>query len=307
MSSVAKERLESLSKRFQSDRLHHGLLFRGDNLLFLEKSARQLYGEILNIGEETTEHPDLFHLRPTGKARIITVEKTRALMTDLYRSGHQGNKKVAIIHEADRMRKEAANAFLKTLEEPPSGTFLFLLTTRPYSMLPTIRSRTLLVRLDESSSEKENQELVNWIENYTNWIELLLDRQKLKQDRVSPVFMAYGLVESLTALIKSTADEITKEALSNLTKELEDKEKDAYESGLRRGVRSHMLKEISDNTRTFITQNEGTGANLDRNGQKLARVISKLERMTGLLEVNLKEDSALEDFFLSSLRIWSAK
>ena len=174
-------------------------------------------------------------------------------------------------------------------------------------MLPTIRSRTLLVRLEESSSEKENQELVNWLDNYTNWIELLLDRQKLRQDRVSPVFMAYGLVESLTALIKSAADEITKEALSNLTKELEDKEKDAYESGLRRGVRSHMLKEISDNTRTFITQNERTSADLDRNGQKLARVISKLEKMTGLLEVNLKEDSALEDFFLSSLRIWSAK
>jgi hypothetical protein len=68
-----------------------------------------------------------------------------------------------------------------------------------------------------------------------------------------------------------------------------------------------MLKEISDNTRTFITQNERTAANLDRNGQKLARVISKLEKMSGLLEVNLKEDSALEDFFLSSLRIWSAK
>jgi len=115
VSSVAQERLESLSQRFQTDRLHHGLLFRGDNLLFLEKSAKQLYGEILKIGEETTDHPDLFHLRPTGKARIITVEKTRALMTDLYRTGHQGNKKVAIIHEADRMRKEAANSFLKTL------------------------------------------------------------------------------------------------------------------------------------------------------------------------------------------------
>ena len=51
--------------------------------------------------------------------------------------------------------------------------------------------------------------------------------------------MAYGLVESLTALIKSTADEITKEALSNLTKELEDKEKDAYESGLAWGPFTH--------------------------------------------------------------------
>ena len=205
------------------------------------------------------------------------------------------------------MRKEAANAFLKTLEEPPPGTFLFLLTTRPYSILPTIRSRTLLVRLEEPSSQTENLEMQNWLENYTDWIELLLNREKLKQDRVSPVFMAYGLVESLTTLIKSTADEITKEALTSRTKELEDKEKDAYESGLRRGVRSHMLKEISDKTRTFITQNEKIFGSIDLNGQKLARVIRKLESMSGLLEVNLKEDSALEDFFLSSLRIWSAK
>ena len=68
-----------------------------------------------------------------------------------------------------------------------------------------------------------------------------------------------------------------------------------------------MLKEISDKTRTFITQNEKIFGSIDLNGQKLARVIRKLESMSGLLEVNLKEDSALEDFFLSSLRIWSAK
>ena len=64
--------------------------------------------------------------------------------------------------------------------------------------------------------------------------------------------MAYGLVESLTALIKSTADEITKEALSNLTKELEDKEKDAYESDYD-GVRHTCLRKYRI-TLTFITQ-----------------------------------------------------
>lgn len=307
MSSVAQERLASLSKRFHSDRLHHGLLFRGDNLLFLEKAARELCQEILNIDEGISEHPDLFHLRPTGKARIITVEKTRELLVDLYRSGHQGSKKVAIIYEADRMRKEAANAFLKTLEEPPPGTYLFLLTTRAYSILPTIRSRTLLVRLEEESQDKENDEMQQWMERYRNWIELILDRQKLKQDRVSPIFMAYGLLEGLCGLIKEASDNSAKLALENLSQELDDKEKDAFESGLRRGIRSKMLKKISEDTRNLITKNHENSENLNRNGLKLAKVIKKLERITGLLEVNLKEDSALEDFFLSSLRIWSAK
>ena len=307
MSSVAQERLASLTKRFHSDRLHHGLLFRGDNLLFLEQAAKKLCREILKIDEGASSHPDLFHLRPTGKARIITVEKTRNLLNDLYRTGHQGSKKVAIIYEVDRMRKEAANAFLKTLEEPPRGTYLVLLTTRPYSILPTIRSRTLLVRLEEPSIENDTEEMSNWMESYRDWVELLLDRQKLKQDRVAPVFMAYGLVEGLAGLIKKAADNSAKEALSNLSQELDEKEKDAYESGLRRGIRSTMLKKISDNTRALVTANNDNSASLGRNGQKLARVIKKLERITGLLEVNLKEDSALEDFFLSSLRIWSAK
>jgi len=307
VSSVAQERLASLSKRFHSDRLHHGLLFRGDNLLFLEKAARELCQEILNIDGGISEHPDLFHLRPTGKARIITVEKTRELLVDLYRSGHQGSKKVAIIYEADRMRKEAANAFLKTLEEPPPGTYLFLLTTRAYSILPTIRSRTLLVRLEEESQDKENDEMHQWMERYRNWIELILDRQKLKQDRVSPIFMAYGLLEGLCVLIKEASDNSAKLALENLSQELDDKEKDAFESGLRRGIRSKMLKKISEDTRNLITKNHENSENLNRNGLKLAKVIKKLERITGLLEVNLKEDSALEDFFLSSLRIWSAK
>lgn len=307
MSSVAQERLASLTKRFHSDRLHHGLLFRGDNLLFLEQAAKKLCQEILKIDEGASSHPDLFHLRPTGKARIITVEKTRNLLNDLYRTGHQGSNKVAIIYEVDRMRKEAANAFLKTLEEPPPGTYLVLLTTRPYSILPTIRSRTLLVRLEEPSRENDTGEMSNWMESYRDWVELLLDRQKLKQDRVAPVFMAYGLVEGLAGLIKKTADNSAKEALSNLSQELDEKEKDAYESGLRRGIRSTMLKKISDNTRALVTANNDNSASLGRNGQKLARVIKKLERITGLLEVNLKEDSALEDFFLSSLRIWSAK
>lgn len=155
--------------------------------------------------------------------------------------------------------------------------------------------------------ENDTGEMSNWMESYRDWVELLLDRQKLKQDRVAPVFMAYGLVEGLAGLIKKTADNSAKEALSNLSQELDEKEKDAYESGLRRGIRSTMLKKISDNTRALVTANNDNSASLGRNGQKLARVIKKLERITGLLEVNLKEDSALEDFFLSSLRIWSAK
>ena len=307
MDSIAQDRLQSLIQRFESESLHHGILFRGHDLLFLEKSIGHLYRKILNMKEDVNEHPDLFHLRPSGKARIITVEKTRSLMDGLYRTGHQSNKKVAIIHEADRMRKEAANAFLKTLEEPPAGTFLFLLSTRPYSILPTIRSRTIVVRLEENSSNTRNENTFAWLDQYTDWVALLLDRQKVKQDRTRPVFMAYGLIAGLIGLIRTEADRSTKDAISKVTEFLDDKERDAFEAGVRRGVRRGLFREISEHTRNFITENPKVSGKVDKNAQKLQKVIKKLEKATGLLEVNLKEDSAIEDFFLSSLRIWSAK
>ena len=307
MSALAEERIESLGQRFETDSLHHGLIFRGDEIPFLEQSVCILYRKILGMSDDASVHPDLFHLRPSGKARIITVEKTRMLISDLYRSGHQGSRKVAIIHETDRMKKEAANAFLKTLEEPPSGTYLFLLTMRPYSILPTLRSRCIMVRLDKEGKKQDNEVWSDWLSKYQAWINLLLDREKLKADRVSPVFMAYGLIESLSALIKTFADSSAKNALGNLTVPLEDKERDAYESGLRRGIRTNILMEISQHTRDYVIDQNKIIQNLGRNGQKLSRIISQLERINGLLEVNLKEEAAIEDFLLSSLRIWSAK
>ena len=144
MSPTTVHPIEVLKDRFGEGRLHHGILFLGGSLQQLESSCLDLIGTIFSLNESQNEHPDLFHLRPAGKARIISVEKTRDLISNLNRTSNQGGAKVAIIHEADRMRKEAANAFLKTLEEPPPDTYLLLLTTRPYSLLATIRSRCLL-------------------------------------------------------------------------------------------------------------------------------------------------------------------
>ena len=307
MTSIAEKRIESLCERHKTGALHHGLVLRSENLQFLEDSAVKLYKEILKIPDGINEHPDLFHLRPSGKARIITVERTRELIDLLNRTGHQSKNKVAIIHEVDRMRKEAANAFLKTLEEPPNGTYLLLLTTRPYAILPTILSRCLIVRLDQINGKQKDPDWESWLTDYEIWIHSLLNRKALKKDRSTPVFMAYGLLGNLVALLKRIADEKAKESLSAISSTLEDKEKDAFESGLRRGIRTEMLKEISEYTRNLVTDSEKETPNPIIHGIKLGRVIQKLEKMTALLEVNLKEESALEEFMLYSLRIWSSK
>ena len=302
MSVSRPDPIVALKKRLHEGALHHGILLLGKSVPSAENAALLLAQELLSLDQETGIHPDLFHLRPTGKARIITVEKTRELISIINRTSNQGGCKVAIIHEADRMRKEAANAFLKTLEEPPPDTFILLTTSRPYSLLATIRSRCLLVRLPKEGNLESDQDWETWKNDYQEWILYLLDRENLKKDRVSPLFQAYGLAASLLALISQKSDTLAKEARQQSI-HMEEKERDAQEAGLRRGIRSHILAKLADATRSVVVDQ----ANLPQFGIKLSRVLRCLEKNTGLMEVNLKDDAAMEDFYLSSLRIWTAK
>lgn len=297
--------LDKLANRLATGSLHHALLFHGKDLGELERQAHDLAGKALLMPEESSGHPDLFHLRPSGKMRIISVDKTRALISELNRSSNQGGAKVAILHEADRMKKAAANAFLKTLEEPPPSTFLFLLTTRPYSILPTILSRCLQVRTTKESKISTDPEWEEWLQTYADWINLMLDRKKLMEDRTTPVFKAYGLAERLISLIKRQSDNECKSQLKELARNLEDKEKDALEAGIRKGVRARFLRDLADATRKIALSRPSDS--LTKNGIKLARIVANLERNAGLMEVNLKEEVAFENFWLSSLRIWSSK
>jgi DNA polymerase-3 subunit delta' len=293
-----------LASEFAQNSLHHALLFQGINIQQIEEQSLILTRVILGMDDEHFEHPDLFHLRPSGKMRIISADVTRNLISELNRTSNQGGCKVALIHEADRMRKESANAFLKTLEEPPPGTYILLITTRPYSMLPTIRSRCLQVRLQSDGKEAENPTWTDWLNLYEAWVLQLFDRNKLKNDRVSPVFAAYGLVERLIGIIKQIADEEWKKNAKSLPEGVGEKERDAIETSIRKGIRTNLMKSLIDRSRKIVVHSE---IPIEKGGVKLAKVVSFAEKAAGLLEVNLKDETAFEYFWLSSLRAWTAK
>ncbi len=91
-------------------------------------------------------HPDVFEIgRVEGKTRI-PIDIIRDMERRLSIPAHEGRAKVAVIDDADAMSEPAANALLKTLEEPRAGSYLVLLTSRASSLLPTVRSRCQLVR-----------------------------------------------------------------------------------------------------------------------------------------------------------------
>ena len=91
-------------------------------------------------------HPDVWTVEPTGKARIITVKQIRELQRQVALRRGEGRFRVVIVEDAQSMRVEAANSFLKTLEEPPAGTVLVLLVTQIGAVLPTIQSRCQKIR-----------------------------------------------------------------------------------------------------------------------------------------------------------------
>jgi len=125
----------------------HSYLLTGDRAESLENLALGLAGQVLAGAPQ--EHPDFHSVRPESKSRHITVEQMRELERELYLRPFIAPVKVAVVFDAERMclgGAAAANAFLKTLEEPPAHTLILLTSGRPAMLLPTIISRCL--RLD---------------------------------------------------------------------------------------------------------------------------------------------------------------
>ena len=149
-----------IERAIERQRLSHSLLVTGDEYETLVAVSHAIADRLLYPAHVTpvhryspNDHPDCFSLRPAGKMRQIKAGKgaddpgsMREFIRKLAVSASSGDHKVGIVHEADRMNVATANVFLKTLEEPPANTTLLVLTTRPYSLLPTIRSRCLNFR-----------------------------------------------------------------------------------------------------------------------------------------------------------------
>lgn len=119
----------------------------------VEVAAPPCKAEAQNLAELQGELVKI--VRPQMKTRIIPVDAMRELEKSFYKTAPNGKYKVGVIVDADRMRPEAANAFLKTLEEPPNGSILFLLTASPERLLSTILSRCVNIPLISENDERE--------------------------------------------------------------------------------------------------------------------------------------------------------
>lgn len=118
-------------------------------------------------------HPDLFILTPE-ESKVIRVDDVRELIGWAAMTAQKGGYRVALIHPAEAMNVNAANALLKCLEEPGTSTALILVTDRIHGLLPTIRSRCQHVAFSLPSTQQARQWLGKDLDSTAD-VDLLLD------------------------------------------------------------------------------------------------------------------------------------
>lgn len=161
---MQEQSVQLLQRSLERGRLAHAYLLTGDDLGHLEAVARTLAmtlncerpvrrgeGVVVDccgkcsicrrIAEDN--HPDVGWVRPESRLRVITIEQVRELIGGMNLKPKEAGYKVSVLVGADRLNVQAANAFLKTLEEPPPRSVLILLSNDPQRLLETILSRCL--------------------------------------------------------------------------------------------------------------------------------------------------------------------
>jgi len=300
-----------VDKAIGENRLAHALLIYAQHIKTVEQFAFGLAGKLMdvpdgdNLEEHLFRHPDVFSLRPSKKSRIISVADTRELIRKIQHSPQAGDRKIALIFEADCFNASAANAFLKTLEEPPLNTTILLLTARPHSLLATIRSRCQLFRIPSPALFIEDERALSWLDQYESWLSDLVEGKPGGKTTVPHYIISlYGLLERFRHTIASIAKERWKEQSKQLPEGLEDDERIALESRISISIRNEFLGAIEAATERFTRQILGSRPDASI---KLTESVAALEKATYLLRLNMRAETMLEIYLLQALRIWTAK
>lgn len=167
-----------------------------------------------------SEHSDIGKVVPYK--RTILVDAIRSLETEANFRPYEADARFFLIDPADKMNDEASNALLKTLEEPPATSHIFLITSRPMALLPTIRSRCQTLRFAPVGADEIKKHLLATLQFAPEDAALLakisrgklgyaldLDLEKFRTHREAMVKVLESLIirKDRTALLK-TAEEM---------------------------------------------------------------------------------------------------
>lgn len=251
-----------LERSLEQGRLAHAYLFSGDDLAEMERLARTLAktlnclnpprksasGQALDSCDqclncrriENNNHPDVLWTRPESKLRLITIDQVRDNIQAIGLKPLEAQYKIAIISGADRMNNQAANAFLKTLEEPPARSVIILLTTSLEQVIETILSRCLRLHFAASESTRLTPDEQTWLENLA---------QTASQPAKS-LIGRYRLLGQITGRLAATKEQIATqlEAASPLSRypDAEKATQDKWEDELNASIEADYRRKRSE-------------------------------------------------------------
>jgi DNA polymerase-3 subunit delta' len=149
-----------LSRDLNLNKLHNAYLVSTDDSEAALTEILAFLSESFYEHQNSLEHPDFILVKKLeGNVKNIAVEQIRSLQSFLNKTSIISGKKTAIIYDADQMNINASNSCLKILEDTPKNTHIFLLTSNPAALLPTIRSRCAKIKgnfhLNNGSTDRQ--------------------------------------------------------------------------------------------------------------------------------------------------------
>ncbi len=249
-----------------------------------------------------SEHPDVAMVLPYN--RNILVDAIREIEREAYFRPYEAAARIFIIDDAHKMNDAAANALLKTLEEPAATSHIILITSRPDALLQTIRSRCQMIRfapvesdlikqhLMEQGSSREDAEVIACGSGGSVGAALSMDAEAFRNERAM-------MLEILNSLALDGGDATLLAAAEKMS---DARNKDNYERGLgilasliRDGLVLNVGGEKIENAdlRNDLRQAAGAVKNA-----KLSRWIVEIEEAIASLEVNVNKKVTTDALFL---------
>ena len=204
--------LDFLRRAYEQNRLAHAYLITGGPGTGKEILAAELASLVNGTPVKdvfSAKAREIFIARPESKSRRIVTAQIRAVEHALQMRAAEGRRKVAIIPDADRLQTEAANAFLKTLEEPPKDSLLLLLSALPEALPETILSRCIVIPL-ASNGEAQSNEAAE---------KLVKCLQQASLQKTWSIQFAYRLAQEFQQLLRGIREEVKHETDDALKRE----------------------------------------------------------------------------------------
>ncbi len=252
-----------------------------------------------------SEHPDIGTVTPYNKN--ILVDAIRDLETEANFRPFEATARFFIVDEADKMNDAASNALLKTLEEPPAASHIFLVSSRPDALLPTIRSRCQTLRFAPIAASE--------IENYLSNDKKFAPEDAALLARLSGGRLGYALGTDLekfraarAAMLKVLESILIKENRGELLRvgeEINDaKNKDDFETKLDiLQTLIHDLWTVRNEADANILVNVDLETDLKKlaaraESRRLAAWLSEIEILREQLAFNLNRKIAIDALFM---------